>query len=316
MANALHPVAAGDSDAAFDVLMRDGYVVVKAGVPSDLVNAVNADLDDFKRLNRRAIAANLDEAGRMRRVVNLHLVIDSLATVFASTKALAICDRFFGRETVLYTSIFFERGSEQGAHRDAPLFVTRPPGQYLGVWAALEDVDSENGALLVIPGSHDLPAPDLEAMATELYGDPGLAPPIDDAGWNRYQETVQAQADAAGLRPTEVHVAAGDVIVWHPLLLHGGVEHRSSQRTRRSFVMHVTPPDTPVHHQDVFFNPSKPVAIPSAQRYDDRDGRRLIHATHVDFAHQYMIRPSGLVRPGSGLIGRLKPGRLRPLLHR
>lgn len=81
----------------------------------------------------------------MRRVVNLHLVVDALATVFSANGALAVCDRFFDAETVLYTSLLLERGSEQALHRDSPAFVTRPEGKYLGVWAALEDIDAENG---------------------------------------------------------------------------------------------------------------------------------------------------------------------------
>ena len=75
-------------------------------------------------------------------------------------------------ETALYTSLLFERGSQQKLHRDSPLFVTRPEGCYLGVWAALEDTDGENGPLLVVPGSHRLPPLDLHAMASELYGEP------------------------------------------------------------------------------------------------------------------------------------------------
>ena len=99
--------------------------------------------------------------------------------------------------------------------------------------------------------------------------------PMMSAGWDTYQRAVRAQASDAGLAPQEVHVKAGDVIIWHPLLLHGGAEQRAPQRTRRSLVMHVTPRGMPVYHQDVFFHPAKDV--PSVAQFKYYVARRAQH---------------------------------------
>ena len=134
-------------------------------------------------------------------------------------------------------------------------------------------------------------------------------------GWDRYQAAVQDQAAARGLTSQEVHVSAGDVIVWHPLLLHGGAPHHAAERTRRSFVMHVTPPDTPVYHQDYFFNPSRDAPTAVSINYAQHHGRKLVNNTIVDFAHEYNIRSRDLVRPGSGLASRLATNARRPVLQ-
>jgi phytanoyl-CoA hydroxylase len=292
--------------AHLDALNEEGFAVVEAAVPSGLCSAANAEIDEFKLRNRTAVARNLDPAGRMHRVVNLHLVATALASLFSDNRALDVCDQFFDAETALYTSLLFERGSEQELHRDSPLFVTRPEGRYLGVWVALEDTDHDNGPLLVVAGSHRLPPLDLHAMATKLYGDPANAPADDGAGWDTYQGAVRAQVAEAGLTPREVHVQAGDVIIWHPLLVHGGAHQRARHRTRRSLVIHVTPRGMPVYHQDVFFNPAMDVPAVAQHKYYVHGGRSIPAAGSVDFAHEYRVSTAHLYHPGDGAKRRLE----------
>jgi phytanoyl-CoA hydroxylase len=289
----------------FETLLRDGFVVVPQAVSDDLCVTATADLDKFKSRNRRVIAPNLDSSDRLSRVVNLHLVIDSLASLFSTNGALAVCDAFFDGETVLYTSLYFERGSEQDLHRDSPLFVTKPEGKYLGVWVALEDVDGDNGPLMVVPKSHALPKIDVEAIGRDLYGDLDSAPAQEGQGWDAYQGAVKKQSEQHALAPIEVHVRRGDVIVWHPLLFHGGAAHHSTTRTRRSLVMHVTPMGVPVYHQDVFFNPGKDVPSQAAWDYYDHGGRKIAEFHEVDFAHQFQRRVDRLQRPDAGVSERV-----------
>ncbi len=90
----------------------------------------------------------------------------SLLKLFTENKAaLEFQDLLYQQETVLYTSLFYERGSAQDLHRDTPYFSTRPEYRYFGMWVALEDVDAQNGPLMVAPGGHLLDELDREAMA-------------------------------------------------------------------------------------------------------------------------------------------------------
>lgn len=289
-----------------DALLRDGYVVVPCALSDTTWSDATRDVEVFKARNRSVASRASDPAGRLSRVVNLHLAVPSLASVFSDNDALAVCDAFFEAETALYTSLYFERGSEQDLHRDSPLFVTRPAGRYLGVWAALEDIDRDNGPLMVVPGSHALPELDVEAMATELYGDASEAPAISDIGWETYQSAVRAQTLERSLEAVEVHVSRGDVIIWHPSLFHGGAPHRTDARTRRSLVMHVTPVGVPVYHQDVFFDPGKHVSDLPVWTYYEHHGRRIARLIEIDFAHEFQARVATLQRPDARWPERLR----------
>lgn len=291
--------------APLDVMMRDGYVIVPGGVSRRRCAEALAAIDDFRHRNAAVVARNAADAGQMYRVANLHVAIDALLDVFAENGALSVCDEFFDAETALYTSLYFERGSEQELHRDSPLFATRPEGRYLGVWTALEDIDADNGPLVVVPGSHVLPPVDTAAISRSVYGDRPV-PARDPAAWNVYQRTTQQMAADAGLAPIEVHVRAGDVIVWHPLALHGGAPHRSPDRTRRSFVMHVTPLGTPVFHQDVFFDPDLEVSETPSWTYARHGGRRYAEFQAVDFGHEYVVPARDLREPERGAVARFK----------
>lgn len=270
-----------------DTLERDGFVVVRGAVDAALVDELNGRIAQFKQRNAKAASRNLDEHGRLSRVVNLHLVVDALTRLLTDNAAIAVCDRFFGAPTSLYTTLYYERGSEQALHRDTPMFATTPAERYMGVWVALDEVGDDNGPLMVVPGSHKLPPVDVQAIRREVFGD-GPIDPLAPAGWSAYQAVVAAQCDAAGLSPRPVHVGPGDVIIWHPQLFHGGAPHAAA-RMRRSVVMHVTPKGVPVGHLDAFYDPS--TARQSASwRYYRRGNRDIARFGHVDFGHAYKVR--------------------------
>ncbi|WP_312321021.1 phytanoyl-CoA dioxygenase family protein [Stenotrophomonas sp.] len=272
---------------AMDSLERDGFVVIRNAVAPALVSELNERIKRFKERNAKAAARNLDEHGRMYRVVNLHLAVDSITRLLTENAAIAVCDQFFGEPTSLYTSLYYEKGSEQSLHRDTPLFATSPLGRYMGVWVALDEVGDDNGPLMVVRGSHALPQIDVQAMRQQVFGD-GPIDPMSPEGWEAYQTAVAAQCTAAGLSAEPVHVSPGDVIIWHPQLFHGGAAHTAS-RMRRSVVMHVTPKGMPVGHQDVFFEPGKSRAS-APWRYYQRGDRHIARFKHVDFGHAYKVR--------------------------
>ncbi len=280
-------LAAEAADAPYQALMRDGVCVVPSCMPDD---ARLAAIDLFKTRHRDLIVRNLDEFGHLYRVVNLHLAIDAFADLFAQeTIALAVCDRFLGASTSLYTSLYFERGSEQDLHRDTPYFCTRPSGRYLGMWLALDDVGPDNGPLRVVRGSHALPPVDVRAMAKSLFPDPSAAPASSNEGWVCYQRAVQRQCQDRGMATDTLYVSAGDVVIWHPEMLHGGAPHLRRELPRRSLVMHVTPVGTPVYHMDVFFNQDKRVSDKSELDYLRRGRRSIAQFADVDFGHQFSV---------------------------
>ena len=139
-------------------IIDNGYTVVKNSVDALLLNELVADFYDWKSRNLNRFDDKFFKYdNKLDRIINLQVVLKKLKDLFSTNKALSIQDYLFQSETTLYSSLFFEVGSAQDIHRDIPLFWTRPTNMYFGTWLALEDTDTNNGPLVVIPGSHKLP---------------------------------------------------------------------------------------------------------------------------------------------------------------
>lgn len=216
--------------------------------------------------------------------MNLHCALPELAALFTCNPALPFLDLLLG-EATLYTSLFYEKGSAQDIHRDTPYFWTNPGYRFLGVWVALEDTDAENGPLVAVPGAHKIAEPDRAMIAHKFFDDLDTISPYSDALWMEYQSQVQQQYTSEGLAPIELHVAKGSTIIWHPQLPHGGKTILDEHRTRKSIAMHITPPNTAVYHQDIFFS-QKNVPAQQIFHYIPNHGRRYIGHDQVSMAHK------------------------------
>lgn len=267
-------------------IIENGVTIIPA--EANYLNEVNLAVDkfyEFKEKNKDIVKQYENENGYLHRIVNLHEKVDQLNILFENNKtSLEVLDFFLG-ETICYTSLFFERSSEQDIHRDTPYFWTIPEYQYMGFWIALEDTDENNGSLKVVKGAHKLPEIDRIAIAKQFYNDLENIDPYDMRLWDEYQRQLKEQYTNAGLIEEEVYFKKGDSIIWHPQTPHGGAKILDPKRTRLSWVLHVLSPDVPVYHQDVFFS-NKQVSDKASWHYVNIDKRKYIKHGMISFAHQ------------------------------
>jgi len=152
---------------------------------------------------------------------------------------------------------------------------------YFGTWLALEDVDSENGPLVVYPGSHKLPLFDRNSFLKKIGRNSNDVKDIDEELWKEYQDFCSQESARKGFVLHEVHVKKGDTIIWHPLLVHGGKEIINKSRTRLSFIAHVTPYNTPVFHMNIFFNKQSVVPKNAPWKYHMLNNRYIMNSSLV-----------------------------------
>jgi phytanoyl-CoA hydroxylase len=140
----------------------------------------------------------------------MHLVAPEFMRLFTeNTLSLELQDYLNRGETVLYTSLFFQQGSEQNIHVDAPLFCTRPENKYFGMWVSLDDVDESNGPLIVVEGGHRGAEIDRASIARACRKELASVAALDNDLWDAYQAAIYRECTRAGLKVREVHVKMG-----------------------------------------------------------------------------------------------------------
>ncbi|MGE3770453.1 MAG: phytanoyl-CoA dioxygenase family protein [Bdellovibrionales bacterium] len=276
-----------------DQFLLDGWAVVKQGVPRDFALEMNDYYYRVKQANEELVSPYKNQYGCLQRVVNLHHVYPKLLELFTRNRiSLMLQDYLFAAPTAVYTSLTFEQGSEQNFHRDTPVFDTNPPFYYFGMWIPLEDVDADNGPLRAYKGGHLVPDVNRYEIAKQFFPDLRDVPSSDHPGlWNTYQDALAKRCEEMGLPIVPIHVQAGDTVIWHPQLPHGGSPQKDKSRTRLSFLMHTTPPNMPVYHMDGFFNPYKEKANRAPWPYVPfGEGRYYAyHGPKIDMGHNGIL---------------------------
>lgn len=125
-----------------------------------------------------------------------------------------------GAQSMFYFKPPSARG--QAMHQDNT-FLQAFPETCLAVWIALDEVDEENGGLAVVPGSHTV---DL------------MCPEEADREFSFTQWGVQIPE---GMTAEQTTLSAGDVLFFHGGVVHGSGSNRSTDRFRRSLVLHYVP---------------------------------------------------------------------------
>lgn len=215
-----------------------GYLIAEGFFDREAVAAINDEIDA------------LSESGSIRahhrdpRFMSPHKKSPAAARVVSDARLTELLEILLGRPVRLFQTIAFISGSQQHAHSDAFHMMTEPPGFLVGVWIALEDIDEGSGPVFYLPGSHRLPY----VMSEDLNLNPAsrLMTRQKDAA---YVQHMQEIVDGAEIEPRRFLAKAGDVLLWHHNLLHGGTAIERPGATRRSLVAHFFAEDVLCYHE-------------------------------------------------------------------
>lgn len=202
----------------------DGYMVLEGQLGRDEVEEINSDLE---RLFEQG-AVKYHPLGQ--RIVNSFEHCEPARRAVTDPELVRLLSFLLGRDARLFQTINFFVGSEQAAHSDSFHMTTEPMGYLIAIWIALEDVDPGSGPVYYYPGSHRLPY----VMTEDLAAVGGEHATKED----RYAERIREEIAERGLEPVEFTANAGDVLIWHANLLHGGRGIGRQGSTRKSLVAH------------------------------------------------------------------------------
>ena len=218
-------------------LRNDGYVVLREVIPSGLIDALLAKLEDVKHSRRFRFRAqgtnsfegpNLDALGNLRNSIqNPHLLgaVPGFrqaveAIVFSRPIHQALCSQMGEGCFVNWQTMLFDRSVGTKVHQDSWYLDTVPQGGVVGVWIALENITQDCGPFKVYEHTQER-----RVEST-------------DYNFDALEEDHAFRRDYPEARCQRLLLNKGDVILWNSFLFHGADLPISQKRTRKSLTAH------------------------------------------------------------------------------
>ena len=169
------------------------------------------------------------------RIVDAYGALPQSLDLFTTPALMDFLKLIFDENPLLFQSLSFDQGSQQGLHQDTAYVVVKPPLELAACWIALEDVQEGSGELMYAPGSHRLP--DWPFQPDRKHWEPTTDRPESHKEWSA---SLVAYANGPGGLQTFLP-KKGDILVWHADLAHGGSPVKRPELTRQSLVGHFCP---------------------------------------------------------------------------
>jgi hypothetical protein len=234
---------------------RDGYVVLRGAVDEATLATINAAVDRAWDQPPEGLLIETFEpddamhyvppAAAFRygrtKMLDLYAYDAVVRQAIANGPAMRFLAAVFGETPKAFQSLYFETGSQQAMHKDtAYVKIDANPLALAATWLALEDIAPETGELEYYVGSHR--APDFLFGGTSKWME---AAPGDHP---RFLQSLHDDAVTYGHTRSRFLARAGDVLVWHADLAHGGsavkgaagASGANARPSRRSLVTHFT----------------------------------------------------------------------------
>ena len=148
--------------------VTNGYVILKRAAPPGSVEAFQVEIERAFRAGMpellyqshqdRTTKPLIDAVDRLgTRVVDSYTVLPQALRLFTSPALIRFLTILFDTAPLLFQSLSFDQGSQQGLHQDTAYVVVDQPLELAACWIALEDVKLGSGELIYLPGSHRYP---------------------------------------------------------------------------------------------------------------------------------------------------------------
>jgi len=211
---------------------RDGYFIVPQLFSPEEVEEIR---QLFAKIHREGVPgfyepqewSKLSDAPEKHypRVMHPHRYSERARYYMLHPKVRAILEVCMGGEPIATQTMFLFKppgGRGQAMHQDN-FFLMVEPGTCMGAWTAIDDVDQENGCMMIVPKSQGIDLICHESKAdTVKESDIAMRVPMPKG--------IE--------RPVPAIMKAGDTLFFHGNSIHGSGPNRSKTRFRRSFIGH------------------------------------------------------------------------------
>lgn len=207
---------------------RDGFVVVHQFLPADELHELNSELQRYiQRIvpSLPSTAAFFDSPGRPETLKQLqHMAHDPyFAACRENPRWLELATELLGEDCAAQEPEWFNKppGTEHVTppHQDNFYFCLRP-SSVVTLWLALDPIDTENGCLRYVAGSHRNGI--RPHNRTKILG---------------FSQGITDYSDADRQNEVTIKLKPGDLLAHHGETIHRADANRSKTRNRRAFAM-------------------------------------------------------------------------------
>lgn len=244
---------ARDAAVLIPEFVRDGMVILRGAASAAAIDAFqNKIARSFREGNERLLyqkpgVRSSSPVGpgverRGTRIVDAYAIMPEARQLFDTPQLVDFLSAIFCDYPLLFQSLSFDQGSEQGLHQDTAYVVVDRPLEMAACWIALEDVKAGAGELMYVPGSHRYP--DFTFNGKKHFD------PIEDGNeiHQQWAHWIHAEAVRRGLSVQTFMAKRGDILIWHADLAHGGSPIIDASLTRQSLVGHFCPAQRRPHY--------------------------------------------------------------------
>lgn len=195
------------NDVYHQQICTKGYVVLKKVVNEDFITQLNQTYEKLTQFEAYTIDKKFQNSGRFQSTEIRNFVMDNIGAFSKSFLPTIFNCTIFDEDT---TGAFQikppSKVSELNPHQDAPVIdETKENGLF--VWIPLCDIDEQNGAIMILQGSHL---------------------------WNNYQRSLnvpwifEKHTKLLWKQMIPLFVNKGDIIVWDTALIHASLPNLSN----------------------------------------------------------------------------------------
>lgn len=198
---------------------ENGFVIIDLDLSEDEINGVVDDVYDSLKNQNTTYHADYYHYTESKRIFEHWKKSDNVANLTLNKNILNTLKLLYGKDAIPFSTINFIKGSNQPLHSDVIHFHTVPSLWMCGVWIAFEDVDSTNGSLTIVPGSHKwqiyeynnlrLPHPDTIEDGTEV-------------NYREYEAFIETLVQEKNAERHIVTLKKGQALIWAANMIHGG----------------------------------------------------------------------------------------------
>jgi phytanoyl-CoA hydroxylase len=230
--------------------MTDGYVILEGAIPSATVDAFTAEVEALWKTGHPSLLVGIPPNDTKAvldpkyasvtgiRMLDVYFHLESARKLLLHDSVTRFFQIVFNRAPLLFQSLSFPVGSEQGMHQDTAYVVVNSPMELSAAWIALEDIVEGSGELQLYAGSHRVPEQHFGGKRKHFS-------PAEDTHESHlaHLSRMNESAKAMGCELRRFHGKKGDVLIWHADLVHGGAPIINPKATRKSLVGHYCPAD-------------------------------------------------------------------------